>query len=76
MNELTLFSSEAAKRAVKAAEQSKITAFNAMTAAQKASLDSTLPGIVSLQRKHLWPPLWLQLNLQEEQLPQILQLKL
>ena len=46
LNELTLFSAEAAKRAAKAAEQSKIAAFNAMTAAKEASLDPTLLGIV------------------------------
>jgi hypothetical protein len=51
MNELTLFSAEAAKRAAKAAEQSKIAAFNAMTAAQKVSLDPTLLGIVESAAK-------------------------
>jgi len=51
LNELTLFSAEAAKRAAKAAEHSKIAAFNAMTAAQKASLDPTLLVIVESAAK-------------------------
>lgn len=51
LNELTLFSAEAAKRAAKAADQSKIAAFNAMSAAQEASLDPKLLGIVESAAK-------------------------
>ena len=51
LNELTLFSAEAVKRAAKAADQSKIAAFNAMSAAQEASLDPKLLGIVESAAK-------------------------